>query len=62
MKEFIWLLPILVPIALVLGACRAERMREILGGSARSFGKLVFGMVVLAIALEAVLFAVEQIM
>jgi hypothetical protein len=61
-KEFLWLIPILIPIALVLGGCRAETSREIVRESSRSFGKLLLWGIVLGVALEVVLYAVHQVM
>jgi hypothetical protein len=55
MIEVLWILPALALIALVLGSCRGETVGRILRESARSFVKLVVGMVLLAVAVQLVL-------
>ena len=61
MSELAFLLPILAPIALVLGATRSESLGDILRGASRSFVKMVGAIVVLCIALQAVLYVVPML-
>ena len=61
MKEFLWLFPILAAIALVLGATRGETIGRIAKEAGRSFGKLTVGILVLAVALEIVLYAIPRV-
>jgi hypothetical protein len=58
MSELAFLLPILAPIALVLGATRAESLGDILRGATRSFAKMVGAIVLLCIGLQAVLYVI----
>lgn len=61
MSTFLWLLPILASIALVLGACRGETLGRIAKESGRSFAKLVGGMILLGVALEVILLIVPRL-
>lgn len=58
MNELLFLIPILVAIALVLGACRATAYRKILRRARRSFLKMVVGLFLLAVAIQLLLMLV----
>jgi len=58
MKELLFLLPILAPIALVLGATRADSYGRIFAEGTRSFLKMLGAIILLCIALQAVLYIV----
>lgn len=58
MIELLFLLPILAPIALVLGATRADTYGRIFAEGTRSFLKMIGAIVLLCIALQAVLYVV----
>jgi hypothetical protein len=58
MKEFIFLAPILVTIALVLGGSRAEKLGGILNEARKSFVRLVVGIFLLCVVLQGILYVV----
>jgi hypothetical protein len=59
-KELFWIFPLAVAISFVLGGCRAETGRRILSESARTFGRIVVAMVVIALVLQVVLWAIPR--
>jgi hypothetical protein len=61
MTELIFLLPILAPIALILGATRATELGPILKESSRSFVKMVGAIVLLCVGLQVVLYLVPLV-
>ena len=58
MTELLWIFPILASIALILGGCRGETMDRILSESGKSFLRLVVGIFLLCVLLQAVLWVV----
>ncbi len=58
MTELLFLLPILVPIALVLGATRADTFKRIFLEGARSYVKMIGAIILLCVGLQAVLYVV----
>ena len=58
MMELIFLLPILAPIALVLGATRADSLGRIFAEGTRSFLKMLGAIVLLCAALQGILYVV----
>ena len=58
MKELLFLFPILLAIALVLGGTRGETLAAIFGESGKSFARLVLGIAALCVAVQIVLFVV----
>lgn len=55
MRELLFLFPILLVIALVLGGCRAVTLDRIVREASRSFVKLVAGILILCVGLQALL-------
>ena len=61
MIGFVWILPILTMIAVVLGTCRAETFPLILRESGLSFMRLTVGIAIVCVALEGLLFVIPRI-
>ncbi len=61
MIGFLWILPILTVIAIVLGTCRAECLPRILRESGLSFMRLTVGITIVCVALQALLFVIPRI-
>ncbi len=58
MKVMLWIFPILLTIALVLGGCRGQTLKRITKEATRSFVKLVVGMTLLCVAVQLLLLLV----
>ena len=61
MIELLWLLPICLTVALVLGACRAETYGPILREALKSFTKIVVGIFVICVVLQLVLLLIPPL-
>jgi hypothetical protein len=61
MREALWILPILVAIAVVLGGCRAESLGAILRESSKTFGRILGAIVVIVLVLQVVLWFIPRI-
>jgi hypothetical protein len=61
MKELIWLLPISLVVALVLGGCRGETFGVILKESSKSFLRIVIGIAIICVALQLILMLVPPL-
>ena len=61
MIEFLFILPIVLAISFVLGACRARTTPGILIESARTFGRIVAAMVLVILVLQGVLWAIPRV-
>jgi len=58
MIELLWILPILLAIALVLGGTRGDTLKRMFCESGKSFAKLVAGIFLLCVAVQVVLHVV----
>ena len=61
MSALIWMLPILLAIAVVLGGTRAETLDRISVEAGKSFLRLTVGMALLAVVLQVLLYAVTRL-
>lgn len=62
MSELIWIVPILVSVALVLGACRGRNMRKILREASFSFVRLTLGIALVCVILQLFLLLVVRVL
>ncbi|MHC4470435.1 MAG: hypothetical protein ACYTDY_06415 [Planctomycetota bacterium] len=61
MSELLWILPILVAVALILGTCRGESLGKILAESSLSLVRLTVGIVIVCVVLQALLLGVLRV-
>jgi hypothetical protein len=61
MSALIWIFPILLAIAVVLGGTRAETLDRISVEAGKSFLRLTVGMTLLAVVLQVLLYAVTRL-
>jgi hypothetical protein len=61
-SELIWIFPILVSVALVLGACRGRDMGKILREASLSFIRLTVGIAIVCAVLQLFLLLVVRVL
>ena len=61
MKELVWLVPISLSIAFVLGGCRSETYKGIAREAGKSFLRIILGIALVCLVLQAILWIVPVI-
>ena len=62
MTELIWIVPILLSVALVLGTCRGRTVRKIVGEASKSFVRLILGIALVCAVLQILLLLVVRVL
>ena len=62
MSEILWILPALISVALVLGACRGRTLAKIGREAGLSFLRLAAGIAIVCVILQVVLLLVVRVL